>query len=76
MRLHAQTAAIENGFVHVPQAAPWLADYVGELILFPKGRHDDQVDSTAQAIAWVKRRPPGWLEYYRRLSEGAGRMAR
>jgi predicted phage terminase large subunit-like protein len=26
MRLHAQTAAIENGFVYVPQTAPWLAD--------------------------------------------------
>ncbi len=77
MRLHAQTATIENGFVHVPQSAPWLADYVGELTMFPKGRYDDQVDSTAQAIAWVKRRPPGWgmLEYYRRLSRAAGRGA-
>jgi len=26
MRLHAQTAVIENGFVHLPQTAPWLAD--------------------------------------------------
>jgi len=25
MRLHAQTAMIENGFVHLPDAAPWLA---------------------------------------------------
>src|SRR5271167_3352048 len=25
MRLHAQTAIIENGFVHLPEAAPWLA---------------------------------------------------
>jgi len=28
MRMHAQTAAIENGFVHLPQAAPWLAEYL------------------------------------------------
>jgi predicted phage terminase large subunit-like protein len=68
MRLHAQTATMENGFVHVPQTAHWLADYLGELMMFPNGRHDDQVDSTAQALAWSKQRPPSWgiLEYYRR----------
>jgi hypothetical protein len=26
MRLHAQTAMIENGFVHIPEAALWLAN--------------------------------------------------
>jgi predicted phage terminase large subunit-like protein len=25
MRMHAQTAMIENGFVHLPKEAPWLA---------------------------------------------------
>jgi len=47
MRLHAQTAVIENGFVHLPGEAHWLADTVSELTAFPAGRHDDQVDSTA-----------------------------
>jgi len=28
MRLHAQTAMIESGFVHVPEVAPWLAEYL------------------------------------------------
>jgi phage terminase large subunit-like protein len=28
---HAQTAMIENGFVHLPEAAPWLAQYLAEL---------------------------------------------
>jgi len=55
MRLHAQTATIENGFVWLPEAAHWLADYLGELAAFPMGRHDDHVDSTAQALAWPKR---------------------
>ena len=27
MRMHAQTAMIENGFVHLPEKAHWLADY-------------------------------------------------
>src|SRR5208337_4368397 len=50
MRLHAQTATIENGLVWLPEEAPWLADFAA----FPRGRHDDQVDSTAQAPAWTK----------------------
>jgi hypothetical protein len=28
MRLHAQMAMTENGFVHLPEKARWLADYV------------------------------------------------
>jgi hypothetical protein len=37
--------------------APWLAEYLRELTLFPAGRRDDQVDATAQALAWIKSRP-------------------
>jgi predicted phage terminase large subunit-like protein len=55
MRMHAQTAMIENGFVHLPDAASWLAQYLHELTTFPNGRHDDQVDSTAQFLDWFKR---------------------
>ena len=44
MRLHAQSAVIENGFVFLPEEAPWLADYLAELTTFPAGRHDDQVE--------------------------------
>ncbi|SDB74991.1 phage terminase large subunit [Belnapia rosea] len=71
MRLHAQTAMIENGFVHLPREAPWLDSYIHELLIFPNGRHDDQVDSTAQALDWFKQRPtePAMLTYYRRMSE-------
>jgi predicted phage terminase large subunit-like protein len=69
MRLHAQSAVIENGFVFVPEEAPWLADYLAELTAFPAGRHDDQVDSTAQFLAWTKRRAQSsaeaWIEFYR-----------
>src|SRR6516225_1679669 len=37
MRMHAQTAMIENGFVHLPKEAAWLAQYLHELTSFPKG---------------------------------------
>jgi predicted phage terminase large subunit-like protein len=71
MRMHAQTAMIENGFVHVPSTAPWLAEYLHELTTFPRGRHDDQVDSTAQMLDWFKQPMPeaGIFEYYRMLAE-------
>ena len=74
MRLHAQTATIENGFVHLPEAAHWLPDYLAEFMLFPNARYDDQVDSTAQALAWAKQRPAGhgMIESWRRLAEEAG----
>ena len=48
MRMHAQTTMIENGFVHLPKEAGWRADYLHELTVFPGGKYDDQVDSTAQ----------------------------
>jgi predicted phage terminase large subunit-like protein len=50
MRLHAQTAMIENGFVDLPESAPWLAEYLHEMTVFPNGKHDNQVDSTAQFL--------------------------
>ncbi len=31
MRLHAQTAAFENGRVMLPLRAPWLSEYINEL---------------------------------------------
>jgi predicted phage terminase large subunit-like protein len=43
MRMHAQTAMIENGFVHLPKEAGWRAEYLHELTVFPNGKHDDQV---------------------------------
>jgi phage terminase large subunit-like protein len=40
MRLHAQTVAIESGFVFVPETATWLAEYLHEITVLPKGKHD------------------------------------
>ena len=31
--------------LHVPAGARWLADFRAELLRFPAGRHDDQVDA-------------------------------
>jgi predicted phage terminase large subunit-like protein len=50
MRLFAQGSVFENGRVWLPTNAPWLAEYVRELTCFPGTKHDDQVDSTTQAL--------------------------
>jgi hypothetical protein len=57
MRLHSVTSTIENGFVYLPTEADWLACYLKELTAFPKGKHDDQADSTSQALDWSKQWP-------------------
>lgn len=56
MRMHTCCSTIENGFVHLPENAEWLEAYKKELRAFPKGKHDDQVDSTSQALDWMKHR--------------------
>jgi predicted phage terminase large subunit-like protein len=55
MRLHSVTSTIENGFLYLPEKAEWLAEYLHEMISFPKGKFDDQCDSTSQALDWIKR---------------------
>jgi predicted phage terminase large subunit-like protein len=53
-RMSAQTVRFESGAVFLPKDAPWLDDLVSELLSFPGGRHDDQVDSISQALDWAQ----------------------
>ena len=53
-RAEAVTPLFEAGKVFVPEAAPWLADYVTEITSFPGSKYDDQVDSTTQALAYLR----------------------
>jgi predicted phage terminase large subunit-like protein len=73
MRMHSVTSTIENGFVHLPDKAPWLAEYLHELSSFPKGKYDDQADSSSQALDWFKQQcmysGHGIFEYYRQEAE-------
>jgi predicted phage terminase large subunit-like protein len=34
-----------DGGLHVPESAPWYAAFRSELLSFPAGKHDDQVDA-------------------------------
>jgi predicted phage terminase large subunit-like protein len=59
-RLYADQAQFESGSVHFPEKAPWLGDLIAELLAFPGGRHDDQVDSITQALTWIDSKRRGW----------------
>jgi predicted phage terminase large subunit-like protein len=43
--------AYQNGMVYHKAGTLWLTDFEAELLLFPKGSHDDQVDCLAHAGA-------------------------
>ena len=62
-RLIAQTPMMEEGRVHLPEAASWLDAYIEELVLFPSGQYADQVDSTSQFLAWFNTPMQGWGIY-------------
>ena len=55
-RLNAVSSLFEAGKVWLPYSSDWLIDYESELFSFPLGKHDDQCDSTSQALAWMRAR--------------------
>ncbi len=55
-RMSTQSAKIEAGHVFLPLRAEWLDDFRTELLQFPHGRHDDQIDSVSQFLNWIDQR--------------------
>jgi len=53
-RVNSVTPLIEAGKVFLPENASWLFDYIEELSAFPNAAHDDQVDSTTQALSFMR----------------------
>ncbi|RXG85155.1 phage terminase large subunit [Bradyrhizobium zhanjiangense] len=51
-RVYVQQGKFAAGRVWFPRNAPFLAELEMELLTFPQGRHDDQVDSISQALAY------------------------
>ncbi|MDR2078065.1 MAG: phage terminase large subunit [Rickettsiales bacterium] len=55
-RFAAVTPLFEGGAVFLKKNDAWLFDYKYEILNFPRGVHDDQVDSTSQFLDWISRR--------------------
>lgn len=53
-RAAVQADKFEGELVLLPAKAPWLSDFEAELLAFPGGRHDDQVDALCQALAYQR----------------------
>jgi predicted phage terminase large subunit-like protein len=53
LRVYAQTIRFAQGSVFLPVQAPWLDEYLRELLTFPGSKYDDQVDSTTQALDFL-----------------------
>jgi predicted phage terminase large subunit-like protein len=51
-RLYVQQAKFEAGLVLFPKGALFLPELEAELLVFPQGRTDDQVDSISQALSY------------------------
>jgi predicted phage terminase large subunit-like protein len=64
-RAQAVTPLVESGRVFLPAGAAWLSDYVDELASFPRAVHDDMVDSTTQALNYLREEPCvyGYIEF-------------
>jgi predicted phage terminase large subunit-like protein len=48
----------DRGDVRFPRNAVWMKEYIQELTGFPAMRHDDQVDATANYLAWITGEKP------------------
>jgi predicted phage terminase large subunit-like protein len=54
-RLNSVSPLIEGGRVFIPDAAPWLDEFLNETQAFPNSKHDDQVDALTMALDALSR---------------------
>lgn len=56
-RAYSVTPIIEGGCVYIPENASWMPSFEDEILNFPAGAHDDQVDSMTQALNYMREHP-------------------
>jgi predicted phage terminase large subunit-like protein len=54
-RMSRHEGRFEAGRLLLPTEAPWLADFENELLAFPNGRYDDQVDALMLTLDWFSK---------------------
>lgn len=73
-RANAVTPYFEAGNVWLPNAS-WVDEYVLELVRFPLGAHDDQVDSTTQALNYLGSKTNDYTEAMKNAKSMFGLLA-
>lgn len=53
-RASAVQPSMEGGNVYLPEDDPTVDEYISEFASFPKGKHDDEVDATSQALLYLR----------------------
>ena len=53
MRGHDVAPSVAAGLVVIPREAPWKSEFIAELLAFPDGAFDDQVDPLMDAIVAI-----------------------
>jgi predicted phage terminase large subunit-like protein len=53
-RMVGETPTISAGYIYLPKETSWLVEFLREMASFPKGKHDDQVDSVSQFLYWTR----------------------
>jgi hypothetical protein len=48
---------IKAGQIHLPADAPWLFDFLEELVSFPDHPSDDRADALSQFLTWAEGHP-------------------
>ncbi|MDR0571385.1 MAG: phage terminase large subunit [Rickettsiales bacterium] len=66
-RFASITPFFESGRIFILENSVWVYDYEYELLSFPHGEHDDQVDSTSQFLNWIREKGNNRLVAVRRL---------
>lgn len=65
-RAHQMTPTLEMGLLWIPESGKnngqfvsWAADFIKQLAKFPRAEHDEYVDTTSQAVIYMKNE--GWF---------------
>jgi len=55
-RAEGVSSMVEAGQLFLPREAHWLGEFKSEVLAFPSGRFDDQVDALSQLLEWLRLR--------------------
>src|SRR6201999_3237592 len=77
-RAQATAPLWEAGSIELPDpqvfGCPWMEDYLHSICTFPKAAHDDDMDSTSQALIYMRSRLGGGIvDFYRPQPSGETR---